>query len=225
MHKSRGPLANGPKHKPQLEPERSRARRRIHAIGDARLTSLPAASDATHACSKARVQRTAERSRARPTAERDAVIAELRARLDQNSRNSSRPPSSDGYSKPPANRKRSLRWRSVEEDRGVHGVGRGGSRGAGAPRTARTAEGNRPGGEPAVGELSSGMMGRQVPRSSVSGPYPKGVRAGQRLALTGHSRTPKLPPVLTGRPLNGKRQKRHKLHACAPPVRCDRPQR
>ena len=48
-------------------------------------------------------------------AERDAVIDELRSRLSQNSRNSSRPPSSDGYSKPPAEKskkKRSLRRRS-----------------------------------------------------------------------------------------------------------------
>jgi transposase len=54
-------------------------------------------------------------------AERDAVIAELRARLDQNSRNSSRPPSSDGYSKPPANRKRSLRRRSQRKPGGQPG--------------------------------------------------------------------------------------------------------
>jgi transposase len=48
-------------------------------------------------------------------AERDAVIAELRLRLSENSRNSSKPPSSDGYSKPAAEKskkKRSLRRRS-----------------------------------------------------------------------------------------------------------------
>jgi transposase len=45
--------------------------------------------------------------------ELEALVAELRARLGQNSRSSSRPPSSDGYAKPPAkNNKRSLRRRS-----------------------------------------------------------------------------------------------------------------
>jgi transposase len=55
-------------------------------------------------------------------AERDVVIAELRARLDQNSRNSSKPPSSDGYGKPPAEkRKRSLRRRSGRKPGGQRG--------------------------------------------------------------------------------------------------------
>ncbi len=36
-------------------------------------------------------------------AELEAMVAELRSRLDQNSRNSSKPPSSDGYSKPAVN--------------------------------------------------------------------------------------------------------------------------
>lgn len=57
-------------------------------------------------------------------AERDVLIAGLRARLDQNSRNSSKPPSSDGYAKQPAeksNRKRSLRRRSGRKPGGQHG--------------------------------------------------------------------------------------------------------
>jgi transposase len=55
-------------------------------------------------------------------AERDAVIAELRARLDQNSGNSSKPPSSDGYDKPPAEKKnRSLRRRSGRKPGGQPG--------------------------------------------------------------------------------------------------------
>jgi len=54
-------------------------------------------------------------------AEPDAVIAELRARLDQNSRNSSNPPSSDGYDKPPAEKKRSLRRRSGRKPGGQPG--------------------------------------------------------------------------------------------------------
>ena len=44
-------------------------------------------------------------------AELRAEIVELRGRLDENSRNSSKPPSSDGYSKP-SPKKRSLRERS-----------------------------------------------------------------------------------------------------------------
>ena len=41
-------------------------------------------------------------------AEKDAVIAELKARLDKNSQNSSKPPSSDGYRKarPASNREK-----------------------------------------------------------------------------------------------------------------------
>ncbi len=57
-------------------------------------------------------------------AELEAVVAELRARLGQNSRNSSKPPSSDGYSKPPANKskkKRSLRRRSGRRPGGQPG--------------------------------------------------------------------------------------------------------
>ena len=48
--------------------------------------------------------------------ELEALVAELRARLDQNSRNSSKPPSSDGYAKEPVGKskgkRRSLRRRS-----------------------------------------------------------------------------------------------------------------
>jgi len=51
-----------------------------------------------------------------------AVIDELRQRLQQNSRNSSKPPSSDGYRKPPAETKdRSLRKRSGRKPGGQDG--------------------------------------------------------------------------------------------------------
>lgn len=43
-------------------------------------------------------------------AERDAVIRELRERLDQNSRNSSKPPSSDGYAKQSAEKNSKKKW-------------------------------------------------------------------------------------------------------------------
>jgi hypothetical protein len=45
-------------------------------------------------------------------AELEVLVAELRAKLGKNSRNSSKPPSSDGLSKPPVNKDRSLRRRS-----------------------------------------------------------------------------------------------------------------
>lgn len=58
-------------------------------------------------------------------AEQDGVIAELRARLGQNSRNSSKPPSSDGYAKPSVDGKRkqdrSLRRRSGRKPGGQDG--------------------------------------------------------------------------------------------------------
>lgn len=54
-------------------------------------------------------------------AELRAVIAELRARLAQSSRNSSKPPSSDGYGKPPAKKDRSLRKRSGRKPGGQGG--------------------------------------------------------------------------------------------------------
>lgn len=53
-------------------------------------------------------------------AEQGARIAEVEARLGQNSRNSSRPPSSDGYAKPPA--KRSLRRASGRRPGGQPGA-------------------------------------------------------------------------------------------------------
>jgi transposase len=55
-------------------------------------------------------------------AELESVVAELRARVDQNSRNSSKPPSSDGYAKPSVNnKKRSLRRKSGRKPGGQHG--------------------------------------------------------------------------------------------------------
>jgi transposase len=53
--------------------------------------------------------------------ELEAVVAELRARLDQNSSNSSKPPSSDGYAKPTAEKDRSLRRRSGRKPGGQSG--------------------------------------------------------------------------------------------------------
>jgi HK97 family phage major capsid protein len=53
-------------------------------------------------------------------AEMKAQVAELQAKLDQNSRNSSKPPSSDGYSKP-SPKKRSLRERSGRKPGGQEG--------------------------------------------------------------------------------------------------------
>jgi transposase len=53
--------------------------------------------------------------------ELEALVQELRARLDQNSRNSSKPPSSDGYAKEPANKKRSLRRKSHRKRGGQRG--------------------------------------------------------------------------------------------------------
>jgi transposase len=55
-------------------------------------------------------------------AELEALVAELRARLDQSSRNSSKPPSSDGYDKPSAEKTdRSLRRRSGRKPGGQPG--------------------------------------------------------------------------------------------------------
>jgi transposase len=56
-------------------------------------------------------------------AELELVVAELRSRVDQSSRNSSKPPSSDGYAKPSAknNKKRSLRRKSGRKPGGQDG--------------------------------------------------------------------------------------------------------
>lgn len=54
-------------------------------------------------------------------AELEALVAELRAKLGKNSRNSSKPPSSDGLSKPPVNKDRSLRRRSGRRPGGQEG--------------------------------------------------------------------------------------------------------
>jgi transposase len=54
-------------------------------------------------------------------AELRAVVAELQARLGQNSRNSSKPPSSDGYRKAPVKNNRSLRRRSGRKPGGQDG--------------------------------------------------------------------------------------------------------
>jgi transposase len=54
-------------------------------------------------------------------AELRAVVAELQLRLGQNSRNSSKPPSSDGYRKPPVKKNRSLRKRSGRKPGGQNG--------------------------------------------------------------------------------------------------------
>lgn len=55
--------------------------------------------------------------------EQDRVIAELRGQLGQNSRNSSKPPSSDGYGKPAVKKDRSLRKRSGRKPGGQDGHG------------------------------------------------------------------------------------------------------
>lgn len=54
-------------------------------------------------------------------AELEVVVAELRSQLGKNSRNSSRPPSSDGYDKPPAKKDRGLRGRSGRRPGGQSG--------------------------------------------------------------------------------------------------------
>ncbi len=60
-------------------------------------------------------------SQAARIAELEAALSELRARVDRNSRNSSKPPSSDGYAKPAVSKDRSLRRRSGRKPGGQSG--------------------------------------------------------------------------------------------------------
>jgi transposase len=60
-------------------------------------------------------------AQAQRIAELEALVVELRAQLDRNSRNSSKPPSSDGYAKPPVEKNRSLRRRSGRKPGGQPG--------------------------------------------------------------------------------------------------------
>jgi len=60
-------------------------------------------------------------SQAARIAELEAALSELRARVDRNSRNSSKPPSSDGYAKPSVSKDRSLRRRSGRKPGGQSG--------------------------------------------------------------------------------------------------------
>ena len=74
-------------------------------------------------------------------ADRDRTIAELKARLGKNSRNSSKPPSSDGYDKPPANKKKSKR--SLRKRSGRKPGGQVGHEGAHLERVEEVADENR----------------------------------------------------------------------------------
>ncbi|MGO9902267.1 MAG: IS66 family transposase [Solirubrobacteraceae bacterium] len=90
---------------------------------------MPLASEVSSGVSVAEFERRlAERDaliarQAKRIGELEALVVELRERLDQNSRNSSKPPSSDGYAKEPAekNKKRSLRRRSGRKPGGQAG--------------------------------------------------------------------------------------------------------
>jgi transposase len=62
--------------------------------------------------------------------EQDGVIAELRAQLGQNSRNSSKPPSSDGYGKPSVDEKAGKKDRSLRKRSGRKPGGQDGHEGA-----------------------------------------------------------------------------------------------
>ncbi|MDQ6851669.1 MAG: DUF6444 domain-containing protein [Actinomycetota bacterium] len=81
---------------------------------------MPSATEVSRRLSYAELVAVVSEQAAR-IAELEALVAELRARLDQNSQNSSKPPSSDGYAKPAANKKRSLRRRSGRKPGGQPG--------------------------------------------------------------------------------------------------------
>lgn len=81
---------------------------------------MPLATEVSSRPSYAELQELVEAQAAR-IAELEALVAELRSRLDQNSRNSSRPPSSDGYAKPTVDKNRSLRRRSGRKPGGQAG--------------------------------------------------------------------------------------------------------
>lgn len=85
------------------------------------LAGVPLASEVSPRRSYAELEALVGEQAAR-IAELEVLVAELGARLDQNSRNSSKPPSSDGYAKPTADKKqRSLRRRSGRKPGGQAG--------------------------------------------------------------------------------------------------------
>jgi transposase len=91
-------------------------------VGAGNVAGVPPAAEISRRPSYAELEELVA-AQAQRIAELEAIVAELRARLDQSSRNSSKPPSSDGYAKEPAekNKKRSLRRRSGRKPGGQHG--------------------------------------------------------------------------------------------------------